>query len=108
MGDHDEDSDKDLCITMLLPDHWTAVVDAVRCGDVRNVSFSGVDVSSLDCDVFLVAVGWPRLESLAVRHSVVPRGFVSDDVLRCCAPTRNFRMFYYTNESDAPHGISDD
>lgn len=108
MGDHDEDSDKDLCLTMLLPDHWTALVDAVRCGDVRNLSFSGVDLSSLDSDVFRVAVGWPGLESLAVRHSVVLGGFVSDDLLRCCPPTRNFGLFYYANESDTPHGVSDD
>lgn len=109
MGDHEENSAEDLGIMTLRPDHWTALVDAVRYGLLRNLSFDRVNVSALDGDFLLGAVNWPGLKSLGVRRSVVPRGYVSDDLLLCCAAkVPKFALSYFTNESDTPQVVSDD
>lgn len=66
----------------LSPDHWSTLVNAVRCGAIRSLWFISVDFSELDNDVFLIAVGVCGLRSLMVERSVVPGGFVADDLIR--------------------------
>ncbi|KAH7684434.1 hypothetical protein AAVH_41058, partial [Aphelenchoides avenae] len=92
----------------LLPDQWTTLTDAIRKGAVERLHFSRIEFSALDNDALLVAVGCRGLESLGVRRSVVPRGFVTDDLLRSSVAQGLLELSIYDNVSDLPHRISDD
>lgn len=54
---------------------------SVRIGSVRRLCFKFVDFSALDDDAFLVAAGCRGLQTLMVQWSVIPSGFVTDDLL---------------------------
>lgn len=50
----------------------------------------------------MVAVGFRGLQSLDVRQSVVPSGFLTDDLIRSSAAKGLPELYFVENESDAP------
>jgi hypothetical protein len=92
----------------LSPDHWTMLTDAIRSGAVKFLHFCGVDFSALYDDAFLIAVGCRGLQSLVVCRSVVPSGFVTDDLIRHSVAQDLLQLWFSANESDAPHSLSDE
>lgn len=95
-------------IVRLSPGHWTLLVDAILNGTVRRIEFFGVDFSALDDDALLVAAGCHGLRSLMFKQSVMPRGFVIDDLIRASDAKGVLRLTIYGNNNDAPLRVSED
>lgn len=92
----------------LSSSHWSTLSSAIRSGAVCRLSFYGVNLSALDHEAFLVAIGCRGLQSLSVESSVVPRGFVADDLIRTRTAKDLLQLSYADNKGDAPHRCSDD
>lgn len=88
------------------PGHWATLCDAIRSGAVQGLGFNGVDLSTLGADSFLPVVGCRGLQSLKVRRSVLPNGFVTDDLIRSSA-ARGVLQLSSEKNSDAPSQLSD-
>lgn len=62
-----------------FPNHWTTLIDALRSAAVRRIQVFNTDFSALDNDALQIVAACHGLQSLEVKRSVVPSGFVRDD-----------------------------
>lgn len=92
----------------LLPDHWATLIDAIRSGAVRRLTFDDVDFSTLADNAFQAAVACRGLQSFKVRWSFLPSGFVADDLIRISVARGFLRLKLFENQCDIPQNISDD
>lgn len=91
----------------LSREHWTTILDAIRHGAVRRFDFDCVDFNALDTDELLVAFSCRGLQLLEVDRSVVPSGFVTEDLLRSSAAKGVLELRFTRNPSNALPGISE-
>lgn len=92
----------------LLPDNWSALIDAIRSGAVRRLKCSCVDFSALRKDAFLLAVGCRGLRSLDIQRSVVLSGFITDKLIRASAANGVLELTFCKNKTDAPQTFSEE
>lgn len=92
----------------LLPDYWITFIDAIRSGAVRFLHFRRVDFSALNDGALMVLVGCRGLQSLTVDYSVVPVGFVRDDLIRASVAKGFPELHLSKNTNGTPHRISED
>ncbi|KAH7698752.1 hypothetical protein AAVH_34150, partial [Aphelenchoides avenae] len=86
----------------------TPLMDALRSGAVRSLEFFRVDFSALNNDAFVMAVGCRGLQSIEVDRSVVPSGFITDELLRISAANGVLKLGFCQNKSSEPHRLSED
>ncbi|KAH7673102.1 hypothetical protein AAVH_42419, partial [Aphelenchoides avenae] len=91
----------------ISPDQWTTFIEALRNGAVQLLHFIDVDFSALDSDVLLLAVGCRGLQSIRIHGSIVPSGFVLDDLIRSSVANGLRQLWFFESRSDAPHGLSE-
>ncbi|KAH7695339.1 hypothetical protein AAVH_19370, partial [Aphelenchoides avenae] len=95
-------------VVTFLSDQWNIVVDAIRYGAIRRLKFECVDFSALDDGALLETVACRGLQSFVVRRSVVPSGFVTDDLIQFSVANDVFRLWIFKNESEIPRRLSED
>lgn len=84
------------------------IADAFRSCPVERLQLEAFDFSALSDGSFLTAATCRGLQSLWVRGSIVPLGFVSDDLLRLCAANGVFDLKCIEDENEQPHVLSED
>lgn len=92
----------------LFPYHWASLIDGLRSGAVRNLRFYSVDLSALDDDAFLDALGCRGLLSLVVERSDVPSGFAVDVLVPTSVAKGLTELSLRGNKSDTPPSVSED
>lgn len=94
--------------TILAADHWTALIEAMRSGAVNRLYFRSVDFSALDDDALSVVLGIRGLQSLDVRASILPSGFLIDSLIRSIATKGLLELCFVENNSDALNRLTED